>query len=171
MKAVLKSWDNVAEALTALAELTAVVKKEEATMNDKINDIRSKFEEKTEKTRNEMNQLENAIEGFALANKGEFEKVRTKEFGAGDVGYRNNPPKVTTLSKKFTIKTATEFVKQLMPKYLRTKEEINKEAILGEYASKALTDSDLAKVGLRVDQDETFFINLKWEELANDKRA
>ena len=48
------------------------------------------------------------------------------------------------------------------------KEEIDKDSILGDYAQEKIDDSRLASVGLRVDQDETFFTQIDWETIKSD---
>lgn len=163
----IKTWDDVNERMTALAECQARTSKEEALLNIKINKLRNEYETKTHNDRVESELLEAAISEFVLAHRSDFDKIRTKQFTAGEVQLRTNPPAVKTLNKKYNWKTVLELVQRIRPTYLRVKEELNKDLILSDYAAKTITDDTLAAMGVRIDQDETVIVTAKWEELSN----
>ena len=183
------SFEDVDTALLQIGKAESIRAKKEAQMNDKIQNIRAKFEEDTIVERDVISSLELKIQDFCSKNKKEFETdKRSKVLVHGSVGFRTNPPKVLQLSNKFKIATTLEFIKKLWGKqkdlYIRTKEELNKDAILSAYVAKdkakdmkndelkgKLTDEMLATVGLRIDADETFNYEIKWEELSSDAVA
>lgn len=160
------SFDDVDNVLYKIAQNETVIAKEEASMNEKIQIIKESFDVKTAERRGENELLGQRVEEYCFKNKAEFEKVRSKDLTHGTVGFRNTPPKVLQLSKKYTVTTSLELLKRIFKKaYVRTKEEVNKDAILADYAAKKLTDTKLASVGLKVDQDEKFYLECNWESI------
>lgn len=164
MKLALKNFDDVADALVELGKRETVIAKKEADMNKKLQEVKDKFMGETLTERTEADFIKQKVEEFCLVNKAEFQKVRSKDFAHGVIGYRNNPPKVTMLNRKYNIKTVLELLKRIFKgDYIRSKEEIDKEAILASYSTGEVNDAKLASVGLKIDQDETFFIDIKWD--------
>lgn len=175
------TFEDVDSALLQIGKNESVRAKKEAAMNAAIQKIRAKYEEETKSERENISTLESDIQTFCLKNKKEFEKdKRSVDLVHGSVGFRTNPPKVLQLSNKFKIATTIELIKKILDpaKYLRTKTELNKEAVLTDYVEKKktaelkpeeletkLTDEKLSAVGLRIDQEETYFYEIKWDEL------
>lgn len=96
----------------------------------------------------------------------------------GVIGFRTGTPKLKTL-KGFTWASALELVKTFLPSYLRQTEEIAKDRLLADrdLDKVGVTDNGLilneipmsqamAKCGIQVVQDETFFVEPKNEEVA-----
>ncbi len=163
---MIKTYEELSVSLKELANAEANVAKQEALMNEKINKIKEDFEAKTKESRLIITQLEKEIESFALVNKKDFEKQRTKEFQFGSIGFRVAPPKVAFLNRKYNGKTVLELAKRVFGKaYVRSKEELDKESILADYSQKKLDDSKLAGIGLKIDQDDQFFYTTKYEEI------
>ena len=156
--------------LNEIAKSEAQIAKMEAAMNGKINSIKEKFNDDSRELRAESDLLRSEVEVYCIKNKFEFDKQRTKEFTIGAIGFRTNPPKVQLLNRKYNLKTALELIKRVFTgSYVRVKEEIDKETILADYSQKKINDESLAGVGLKIDQDETFFIDINWEKLEPEK--
>jgi phage host-nuclease inhibitor protein Gam len=169
MAKIIQSFEEVDAKLLELSRYESFIAKKEASMNEKINNVKAKFDEETADARAQKSLIESEVHSFCLQNKHEFAKQRSKKLIHGSVGFRVNPPKVNQLSRKFTIATTLGFLKKLLDgKYIRLKEEIDKDSILGDYAAEKIDDSKLASVGLRVDQDETFFSLIDWETIQSD---
>jgi phage host-nuclease inhibitor protein Gam len=163
---MIKTYEELEIQLKEYALNYAALAKKEAEMNEKLNKIKQDYEEKTKELRYTTETIQGEINAFCTKNKSDFDKVRSKEFQFGTVGFRVNPPKVTLLNRKYNLKTVLELVKRLYKKaYVRVKEDLDKEAILADYAGKKIDDGKLAGVGLKIDQDEQFFITAKYEEL------
>jgi phage host-nuclease inhibitor protein Gam len=166
------SMTDIENGLFEVAKREAQVAKMEAQMNARINTIKEKFDDETRALRAEADLLRSDIEAFCIKNKFEFEKVRSKECSIGTVGFRTNPPKVMMLNRKYNIKTVLELLKRVFPgTYVRTKEDMNRDTILADYSQKKITDEQLAGVGLKIDQEESFFIDVKWEKLESEKAS
>lgn len=160
------SYDDVNNALLEIGKAESVVAKKEAEMNGKIQKIKEQYDTDTEEQRNKIDEYKKRVESFCNANKGDFTKQRSNPLPHGVIGFRNNPPKVVQLSKKWTVKSSLEFLKKLFNgKYVRTKDEMNKDQILGDYAAGIVDDSKLAAAGIRIDNDETFFIEINWDSI------
>ncbi|MHC1736867.1 MAG: host-nuclease inhibitor Gam family protein [Ignavibacteriaceae bacterium] len=167
---MLASIKDVEYAFHKMAERQILISKKEAEMNMKIAKIKENYEEETLEARQDYDYFMAEIEGWSIKNKLMFLKTRSIEFPIGKIGFRTNPPKVVLLNKKYNLKTAMELMKRVFDgKYVRSKEEIDKESILADYSGKKLIDETLAAVGLRVDQDETFFADVDYEKLKNFK--
>jgi len=167
-----KAFEELDPLLLRYAGFETVIAKQEAAMNARIQKIRDEFDQATIEARKEKLVIESDIEVFCRSNKHEFEKSRSRDFVHGVVGFKFNPPKVSILNRKSTIKTAMELIKRIFDgKYVRSKEEIDKELILADYAAGSLKDGNLAAVGLKVDQDETFYIAIKWDQIEQKSAA
>jgi len=163
----MNTYDDVEKALVELAQHESFVAKKEAEMNKRIQEVKDKFNEQTSDERAKIASIRQEIESFCLVNKADFLKERSRKLSHGQVGFRTNPPKVMQLNKKFSVVTSIELIKKIFSKrnYLRAKEEINKDVILLDYSKGEIDDNKLAAVGLRIDQDETFFCEVEWEAL------
>ena len=166
----IRSFEECDGTILKIADCEQELAKAEAEMNEKIQVVRDEYERKTNVTRAMRDGLKSEVERFCIVNKDAFEKSRSKNFIHGIVGFRSTPPKTALLNRKYKWETVLELLKKLnLVKYVRTKEEIDKDAILASYASKEIDDQKLAAVGLKIDQDEKFFIDIKWEEIAEAK--
>jgi len=166
----IKTFEDVDKLLLEVSKHESLIAKKEALMNDKIQKIREKFDEETAEAKTQIDLLKNDLEAFCIIRKEDFSKQRSVNLIHGSVGFRTNPPKVAMLNRKYTMKTALELLKKVFDgRYVRTKEEINKDEILTDYSAKVIDDEKLSAVGLRVDQDETFFYQINWESLNPNK--
>ncbi len=172
-KSVLTSIEAVDLALLELGKLATELSTAEATMNDAIQKLREEFNTKYQEKIDQRDIYLENIELFCNENKTLFESPRKKELTHGTIGFQTNPPAVGLLSKKYNWKTVLELMRKFrtMKKFIRTKEEVDKEAILIEALKKKtkLTDEKLAAVGLKTDQGETFICDIKWESISENK--
>lgn len=110
------------------------------------------------------------IQAFATENREAlFSKRKSMETAHGILGFRTGTPKLKT-RKGFTWEAVKKLLKEFYPDYLRTTEEVAKDKILAEREDKKMP-ALLEKVGIMVDQDETFFIEPKKEEKNNGESA
>ncbi|MCL5266691.1 MAG: host-nuclease inhibitor Gam family protein [Bacteroidetes bacterium] len=163
------NYDDLDSQLLELGRHKVFIAKAEADMNKLIQSIRADFNDKTADACSQSELIEKEIEQYCLVHKPDFDKVRTRSFVHGEVGFRTNPPKVSQLNRKYNINTTLELIKRIFKgRYVRQKEEIDKELVLADYTAKELTDENLASIGLKIDQAETFFIEPNWETIQND---
>ncbi len=99
-----------------------------------------------------------ALRAWAEANPAEFGKKKSIEFFAGTLGFRTSTPKLALLSRAWNWDKvlATLKASPLYQKFIRTKEEVDKESILAEAAAHPCFDAGY--MGLKVVQDESFYV-------------
>lgn len=164
--AAVASFEDADDLLLELGKITAKIAEEEAIMNRAQQEAREWFKKMTEEMLNRKEDIEKILAEFCLRNKNEFEKSRTKELVHGTLGFRTNPPKVAMLNRKYNINTVVELLKKLkLSRFIRVKEDIDKESIISEYLAKEINDVKLASVGLKIDQAETFICEPKYETI------
>jgi len=170
---IIQTFEDADKKLFELAQLETIVAKKEAMMNKRIQDIKEEFDKSTSDYRATKTLIEKEIEDFLLINKAEFLKQRTRQLTHGSLGYRTNPPKVTQLNKKYSVGTTIELIKKILDpkKYIRSKEEINKDALLVDYAAKAIDDTQIASVGLKIDQADSPYYAINWEVLDQESAS
>ena len=103
-----------------------------------------------------------ALRAWAESNPTEFGKKKSIEFLAGTLGFRTGTPKLALLSRAWnwdkvlaTLKANLKF-----KPFIRTKEEVDKDAIIGTITS--IKDGwDGAEIGVKVVQDESFYVEPK----------
>ena len=79
------------------------------------------------------------------------------------MGFRTGTPALKTL-KGFTWESVKNLLKEFLPGYVRTKEEADKEKLLADREKEEVA-ALFPKVGVKVTQDEAFFVELKKEDL------
>jgi phage host-nuclease inhibitor protein Gam len=162
-----RSYEDADQTLLRIADCETKLQTAEAEMNERIQKIREEYEMNTHVLRAMKVSHEKELERFCIVNKADFEKSRSRELVHGKIGFRNTPPKVALLNRKYKWDTVIELLRKVRfgKDLIRTKEEINKEQVLASYAAKEIDDQKLASVGMKVDQSEEFFSVIKWEEI------
>ncbi|HBQ0498596.1 TPA: host-nuclease inhibitor Gam family protein [Klebsiella pneumoniae] len=109
-------------------ELTRV----ETEMNDSIAEITASHSPAIEGLKAKMEELQNGIQTWCEAHRDELTnngKVKFANLTTGEVQWRNRPPSVNIRGADAVI----DFLKRLgLKRFIRTKEELNKEAMLNE---------------------------------------
>lgn len=98
------------------------------------------------------------LEAWALANPLAFGKRKSIEFLNGTIGFRTGTPKLALLNRQWNWDTVTAAVERFLPKFIRSKPEVDKAGILGQADELA---EFLPQVGLKVTQAESFFVDAK----------
>lgn len=150
------------EAMSHYAVADAKEAKINATMDERITKIREQFAtDLAQCAETKTNTLE-VIQKYCEENQEElFTKKKSMETVHGVVGFRTGTPALKTM-KGFTWASVLTLAKTIAPKFIRTKDELDKEQLLSnrdQEEVKAL----MPKLGVEVKQDESFFIELKKE--------
>jgi phage host-nuclease inhibitor protein Gam len=99
------------------------------------------------------------LQNWAQDHPEEFPKGRKSiDMAAGVLGFRTGTPKLKLLGRSWTWDKVLAAVQHTLPAFVRSKPEVDKEAILNQRDELAYA---LPMVGLRVDQDESFYIEPK----------
>lgn len=115
------------------------------------------------------------LQSFATENQAElFSKKKSLDMAHGVIGFRTGTPKLKTL-KGFTWASALQLVKEFLPGYVRTTEEVAKDKLLADRdmevkvkdgEDKVKLSQEMTRCGIQVVQDETFYVEPKKEETA-----
>ena len=112
-----------------------------------------------------------ALRAWAEAHPEEFAKGRKSiDFAAGTLGFRTGTPKLKLL-RGWKWDKVLAAIKTLGLPFVRTKEEVDKEAIITAATTENLNPREQLAIGVKVDQDESFFIEPKLTETDSRKTA
>jgi Bacteriophage Mu Gam like protein len=167
--AILTNEDGLAAAANRHVELSIALNAKKAEHDVRLAELNSEFDKQIAAEVSELNRLEAAIQLFAESRPDLFPKdaedgPRSRTYRNAVVGFRTNPPKVEKRVPKDTFEAIVERLKMLAwgEKYVKYAEPgLDKEALLKDRA--VLTDAQLAQVGLKFAQGQTFFIDPVFE--------
>lgn len=129
-------------------------------MNNEITSVKEKYESKITKLQDEKDEHFEMMQAFAEGHPELFTNKKSIETTHGVYGFRTGTPKLSPM-KGFKWPGIFELVKERFSKYIRTKEELDKEKLLADR-----NEIDLKAVKLEVVQDETFYVQPSLENVA-----
>lgn len=141
------------------ATADAKIQKITAEMDGKIIKIRESYDTQLTDLKTAKDGAFEKLQHFAQANPDQFTKKKSLEMTQGVIGFRTTPESVGKV-KGFTWDAVTNMLKEFLPDYVRTKEEPNKESILKD---KEQIQHLFPKVGIKIEQSETFYVEPKKE--------
>jgi phage host-nuclease inhibitor protein Gam len=136
-------------------------REQRVTLRDRfLAEIREEHDPEIEQLGQQINAKLVLCEKFATTHRDTlFGKLKSAASSLATFGFRTGNPKLVLLNRKWKW---DDVLVALRLKHreglIRKKEEADKEAL------KKLTDEELASFGLRIDQDESFFIEPKRDE-------
>ncbi len=145
---------SLQEATAALAELGAHQREKQrlqAEMNDEIAKIKEKYEEQADPHRQQIAALLEGLHLYAESHRHEIctSGKKTVQLATGEFGWRTTTPKVQLKNVEMIL----ERIKAMgLTKFIRLKEEINKEAMLAE------PEVACQIPGIAIKQSETFWV-------------
>lgn len=126
------SIEQVQSAIKEIGDLSREHTRLATEMNDKIGATSEQYAPQLKSLEKEIEPLQKAVQEYCEANRDElteFGKTKTANFVTGEVQWRQRPPSVA-------IRGAESVLESLMrlglDRFIRTKNEINKEALLNE---------------------------------------
>lgn len=127
-----QSQTDCAADIKKLGDLQRDFARMTADMNDEIAAITKRYQPKLETITGRIEVLQKGVQTYCEAHRDDLTsggKVKFANFVTGEVNWRQRPPSVTVRGAEAVI----DALKRLgLSKFVRTKEEINKEAILNE---------------------------------------
>ncbi|MEO0333252.1 MAG: host-nuclease inhibitor Gam family protein [Bacteroidota bacterium] len=158
---------NQSEADRVLAQYaTAHAKREQinAEMDERFTKIREEYAEELQGATETVNENFQKLQMYYEVKPELFKKRKSLETSHGLLGFRTGTPKLKTL-RGYTWAVVLKLLKSKnAEKYLRVKEEPAKDVLLAD-REKPETISLMTEVGVQVVQDDTFFVDLKKEEV------
>jgi phage host-nuclease inhibitor protein Gam len=157
--------DDAQEASQQYAASFNKLKKIEVKMNEEINRVKDKYADDIAAIKEEMAEPYEVLQVFTTENKTTWGKKKSFELLHCIIGLRTGTPKVIK-DKKFTWPAILELLKKntVFKPFIRTTEEINKEAILAE-KNEAILGQLKEECFVSIDQDESFYVTPKEEEV------
>lgn len=156
--------EEMEDAFTAYAMADAKLQKVNAIMDVKITEVREKYADEIAKLNEIRDRNFETLQAWSIENKDElFTKKKSMDHAHGVIGFRTGTPKLKAL-KGFTWGAVTNLLKEFLPAYVRVTEEPAKDKLLADRDNED-TASQFSKCGISVIQDETFFVELKKEEV------
>lgn len=162
------------EAFATYSKADAQQTKMTAEMDLACAKIREKYQERLAALQAEKEAAFDKLQAYAMENQSElFAKKKSLEMTHGVIGFRTGTPKLKT-SKGFTWAACLTLLKEIMPEYVRSTEEIAKDRLLAdrdgelkreEGSEPVSVRSEMARCGILVVQDESFYVEPKREEV------
>jgi phage host-nuclease inhibitor protein Gam len=153
-----QSRDAVNEAIRRIGELSRERARIEADMNDHLAALKESFEEQSQPLTAEIEGLRDGVQTWCEAHRGQLlpGAAKTAAFPAGEVAWRVRPPKCVIKG----VEAVMDLLRRMaLERFIRTKEEINKEAILNE------PEAVHGVPGISIEQGEDFIITPYESEL------
>jgi phage host-nuclease inhibitor protein Gam len=127
-----QSRDEAAADIRKIGDLQRSLTRASTEMNDAIASITQNFQPRMDAIREQLVTLQEGVQGYCEAHRLELTdggKVKTANLITGEVQWRQRPPSVSVRGSE----TVIQMLKRLgLGRFVRTKEEVNKEAILNE---------------------------------------
>lgn len=157
-----EQMDNLVGEITSITLDERSIKTE---MDDRIMNIRAEYEGRLIEIQLQYDQKMALARDWAEANPSEFGKLKSIEFTHGLLGWRTGTPKLKNLTG-WTLDRVLEAIKAIpkfAKRFVRLAETVNKEAILAD--REILSPDELRSIGVRIIQEETFFVDPKVQDL------
>ena len=153
------------------AKVTAQLKETQSRLEQRITRLREEAGPRLEVLRQEEKALFTTLQLWAEQNQNRFlgtsplttsRGKKSVETLHGLLGFRTSTPKLKPL-KGYRLKDVLALVQEFLPQFIRSKSELDKEQIItkrGEIPPETQT-----QCGFEIVQDETFFVEVKVEEV------
>jgi phage host-nuclease inhibitor protein Gam len=132
MIAVPQSHDDCAADINTIGRLSREITVTQAAMNDEISAITDRYTDLFTPLQDEVKSLTAGVQSYCEANRDDLTmggKTKTGQFVTGTVQWRKKPASVAVKGVESVITALKKFK---LDRFVRVKEELNKEAILNE---------------------------------------
>lgn len=129
---VAQSRDEVVISIRRIGDLQREALRLETEMNDQIAVITEKYAALIKPVKTSLDELSKSVQGWCEANRNDLTnngKVKTANLVTGEIQWRLRPPSVSVRGPDSVMET---LIRLKLTRFIRTKQEINKEAILNE---------------------------------------
>ena len=151
------------DAFAQYAKADAQINKINADIELQCAKIREKRADELTRLSDEREKAFDTLQAYAVGNQAElFTKKKSLDMAHGTIGFRTGNPKLKTM-KGFTWASALNLVREFLPSFIRTTEEIAKDKLLADRDTEGMGEK-MAQCGITVTQDETFYVEPKKEE-------
>lgn len=127
-----QTQNDCAADIKKLGDLQRDFARASADMNDEIAAITKRYQPKLEALTERIETLQKGVQTYCEAHRDELTnsgKVKSANFVTGDVNWRQRPPSVSIRGAEAVLET---LARMGLERFIRTKQEPNKEAMLNE---------------------------------------
>lgn len=152
--------EQVQNAIKEIGDISREITRLTTEMNDQIGEISKQYAPKLEALKAEIEPIQQAVQAYCEEHRLELTengKTKTANFITGEVSWRARPPSITIRNKDGVLETLEKLG---LVRFIRTKSEINKDALLAE--------PDVAKgiAGITFKQGVEDFVIKPFEQVA-----
>lgn len=147
-----QSRDQVSAHIREIGDHSRTLQRIAAAMNDELAAVKEHWEAQAQPLSQRIESLTAGIQIWSEANRAALTqggKVKTATFPAGEVSWRTRPPSVRVTGAEAVLDALRRVG---LGRFIRQKEEVNKEAILNEPAAVAHVP------GISISQGEDFIV-------------
>lgn len=159
-KTVMKSWGDVDESLTLIGDYDLNVEKLNNIMKTECKSIKEKYEVLIAEQKGKREPLLEAVESFFRDHESEVQG-RSWEGVYGKCGLRLTPPALKPAGKMTWERVLSRIIDLGQRKFLRplvhSVRDIDRELL----ASEKVTDEQRREIGVKMEQDERFWYEIK----------
>lgn len=158
-----QSRQEASDAVAAIGRAQRELTRIQAAMNDELAAVKERYEEQATPFRDEIQSRTAGVQVWCEANRAQLtdgNKTKTAILPAGIVKWRLTPPAVKVKKALMASVLAALRAAGLGERFIRTAEELNKEAVLAD------PDAVKSIVGIEIVQAEEFVIEPHADELA-----
>lgn len=165
VRPILKTRAEAEAMAREITELICAHRAATAEMDAKITSVREDYEETLAESKKAIDEKTTVLQAWADGNPEEFAGRKSIDMTHAVVGYRTGQPQAKTMPG-WTWDRVLEKIKALpaFNVFLRVKEEVDKQGLIA--ARDSLPGQDLRSIGVRIVQDESFFVEPKLTEPA-----
>lgn len=158
----IESTEQLHATVDTIARLEVEIRGLVAARDKEVQEVLDRHDAVIEQKKKLLKSLTGLSNTYSTAHRvSVFGKLKSAASALARFGFRNGNPTLKLLNKKHTWESVLGKLKEKeKTQFIRTKEDVDKEAI----QKAALPDSELAELGLRIDQGETFFVESKADE-------
>ena len=137
------------DAFAQYAKADAQINKINADIELQCAKIRQKRADELTRLDTEREKAFDTLQAYAVENQAElFTKKKSLDMAHGTIGFRTGTPKLKTL-KGFTWASALNLVREFLPSFVRTTEEIAKDKLLADREVEGMAEK-MAQCGIGV---------------------
>lgn len=149
-------------AFSEFAKADAKIQNIQSKIDLDVTKVRDKYADQLSELQETKEKNFEVMQTFATENREElFSRRKSYESAHGVFGFRTGTPKLKN-AKGFTWAACLNMVKELLPGYVRTSEELAKDKLLADRESEEVAEL-MPRCGILVVQDETFYVEPKKE--------
>jgi len=163
---ILPNLEAVDAALKRRCEIQRELDLINMVMVEQIEAAKSKAEAEMKPLHHEAEILEASIEQYAIHHKEEFDMTRSKVLTFGTIGFRKTPGAFRPLAKWNWEQILLKIQDMGLTNFIRYKPSLDKEALEKAYKSHDIDDESLSIMGLKFEQKDEFYFELKKEAIS-----